>query len=192
MDNLAPWRSLLARAQHRHRSLPQARYVQLATVRPNGRPANRTIVFRGFLGDSNQLQFVTDARSPKPAQIDYCAWGEVCWYFPKTREQFRFHGRLALVTEQTADASLQAARHQAWQKLSSAAQAQFLWPAPGQPRNPELSFPSPQTAPEPVAHFCLLLLDPASVDHLELTGNPQHRHCYEYAQGVWQSYEINP
>jgi PPOX class probable FMN-dependent enzyme len=165
----------------------------LATVRPDGRPANRTLVFRGFLDDSNQLQLVTDARSQKPAQIKHCAWGEVCWYFPKSREQFRFQGRLALVTEQTADVSLQAARHQAWQNLSSTAQAQFCWPAPGQPRNPELAFlPTSPASPEPVAHFCLLLLDPVSVDHLELTGNPQHRHRYEYEQGVWTFDEINP
>ncbi|NJL49732.1 MAG: pyridoxamine 5'-phosphate oxidase, partial [Leptolyngbyaceae cyanobacterium SM2_5_2] len=52
---LAPWRSALGRALHRNRSRPYSRYFQLATVQTNGRPANRTVVFRGFLPDSNQL-----------------------------------------------------------------------------------------------------------------------------------------
>jgi pyridoxamine 5'-phosphate oxidase len=45
---LAPWRSPLSRALYRNRNLPYCRYLQLATVRPNGQPANRTVVFRGF------------------------------------------------------------------------------------------------------------------------------------------------
>jgi pyridoxamine 5'-phosphate oxidase len=48
MMTLAPWRSALARALHRNRALVYARYFQLATVRADGRPANRTVVFRGF------------------------------------------------------------------------------------------------------------------------------------------------
>lgn len=43
------WRSQLARALHRNRALADSRYLQLATVGKNGRPANRTLVFRGFL-----------------------------------------------------------------------------------------------------------------------------------------------
>ena len=36
--------------------------AQLATVRTDGRPAVRTVVFRGFHGDSNLLTFNTDTR----------------------------------------------------------------------------------------------------------------------------------
>jgi len=35
---------------------------QLATVRTDGRPAVRTVVFRGFHDDSNMLTFNTDTR----------------------------------------------------------------------------------------------------------------------------------
>ena len=35
---------------------------QLATVRTDGRPAVRTVVFRGFHNDSNMLTFNTDTR----------------------------------------------------------------------------------------------------------------------------------
>jgi hypothetical protein len=93
---LAPWRSHLAAALHRNRSLRFARYLQLATVRVDGRPANRTVVFRGFLEETNCLKFVTDIRSQKVEEINLYPWGEICWYFPKTREQFRIAGKLIL------------------------------------------------------------------------------------------------
>jgi pyridoxamine 5'-phosphate oxidase len=56
---LAPWRSPLSRALHRDGSKPHSRYFQLATVQANGHPANRTVVFRGFLNDTNQLKIIT-------------------------------------------------------------------------------------------------------------------------------------
>lgn len=40
------WREMLQRSLKKNKSLPYSRYVQLATVRPDGRPANRTVVFR--------------------------------------------------------------------------------------------------------------------------------------------------
>lgn len=42
----ASWKARLQGALAKNRSLANARYVQLATVRPDGRPANRTVVFR--------------------------------------------------------------------------------------------------------------------------------------------------
>ncbi|MEO8891182.1 MAG: pyridoxamine 5'-phosphate oxidase family protein, partial [Coleofasciculaceae cyanobacterium] len=90
------WRSLLARAIHHNRSLPYSRYFQLATIRADHRPANRTVVFRGFLDETDQLKMITDFRSAKVEQIQQQVWGEACWYFPKTREQFRLSGKLTL------------------------------------------------------------------------------------------------
>ena len=53
---------------------PTHRYVQLATVRSDGRPACRTVVFRGFTAElpglpSCALQFTTDTRSEKCEQL---------------------------------------------------------------------------------------------------------------------------
>lgn len=58
------WHATLARALDRAAGAPAARYVQVATVRPDGRPTARTVVFRGwFDGDQGpRLGFVTDAR----------------------------------------------------------------------------------------------------------------------------------
>jgi pyridoxamine 5'-phosphate oxidase len=194
---LPPWRSPLARALHRNRSLPSARYVQLATVRPDGRPANRTIVFRGFWNDTDQLKFAIDSRSQKAKQIPRQAWGEICWYFPKTREQFRILGRLTLVDSQSSDAILNQARTQLWQDLSDAARLQFAWADPGAPRADALAFePPPADARSPLSTFCLLLLDPAQVDHLELRGDPQNRHLYECSTdqepSSWSVQSVNP
>lgn len=196
---LAPWRSPLARALHRNRSLVYARYLQLATVAADGYPANRTVVFRGFAPDTNDLQFVTDARSEKLQHLAHSDRAEVCWYFPKTREQFRLRGRLRLIA---ADDPAQDLRRTAWTALSATAQLQFAWPHPKQSRAEAIAFqpelPSSTTPPET---FCLLLLVPEAVDHLELRGDPQTRTLYhltsemELAQNSdrpWMITSVNP
>ncbi|MFS0518076.1 Npun_F5749 family FMN-dependent PPOX-type flavoprotein [Nostoc sp. UIC 10607] len=192
---LAPWRSAIAHALHRNRSLVYARYLQLATVQANGRPANRTLVFRGFLEDTNQLKFITDNRSAKADQIQQQPWAEVCWYFPNTREQFRITGCLTLVGNDDSHHNLQPARISMWRELSDAARLQFAWPHPGKPRVLELeAFEPPAPDPvQPVPNFCLLLLDPVQVDHLELRGEPQNRRFYRRDENQkWFCEEINP
>jgi pyridoxamine 5'-phosphate oxidase len=192
--SLAPWRSLITRALHRNRSLVYARYLQLATVRSNGRPANRTVVFRGFLDDSNQLKFITDIRSEKAEQIQQQSWGEVCWYFPKTREQFRITGELTLVSADSHP-NLLPARIKMWQELSDAARLQFAWPQPGKHRNqePEAFTPPAPNPIQPLENFCLLLLEPMQVDHLELRGEPQNRWVYYRDENQeWLLEAINP
>lgn len=198
---LAPWRSPLSRALHRNRSLAYSRYVQLATVQLDGKPANRTVVFRGFLDNSNQLKFITDSRSEKVPQIQANPWGQVCWYFPKTREQFRLLGPLTLVTDAVMEENLAKARHRQWTELSDAARLQFAWPPSRQERlmqsdageKPEDPF-SP-LSPDPIVplpNFCLLLLNPTQVDHLELKGDPQNRRLYLQSESEWQVQEVNP
>ncbi|MEH2289432.1 Npun_F5749 family FMN-dependent PPOX-type flavoprotein [Nostoc sp.] len=193
--SLAPWRGAIAHALDRNRSLVYARYLQLATVQANGQPANRTLVFRGFLEDTNQLKFITDNRSAKTDQIQQQPWAEICWYFPNTREQFRITGCLTLISGDDSDHNLQPARIAMWQELSDAARLQFAWPHPGKPRIQEAEAfepPAPDSV-EPVANFCLLLLDPVQVDHLELRGEPQNRWLYHRDdQQEWSSQAINP
>lgn len=54
MISLAPWRPVLAKSLRLNRALTYARYFQLATLRGDGRPANRTVVLRGFAPDSQE------------------------------------------------------------------------------------------------------------------------------------------
>ncbi|WP_413164706.1 Npun_F5749 family FMN-dependent PPOX-type flavoprotein [Capilliphycus salinus ALCB114379] len=190
---LAPWREPLARALHRNRSLKYHRYFQLATVRNDGRPANRTVVFRGFVNQTNQLKIITDCRSQKVEQITKNPSGEACWYFPKTREQFRFLGELTLITATSDDRILSSERQQVWQDISENARSQFFWPSPGESRRDASEFTPPEVFPEePPAEFCLLLLEPEHVDHLELRGEPQNRYLYWRKENHWLTQAVNP
>lgn len=193
MTELAPWRSALSRALHRNRALVYARYAQLATVQAN-RPANRTVVFRGFLEGSNTLKFVTDRRSKKVEQIAENPWGALCWYFPKTREQFRIFGELMVVTATEEDADLLRLRETAWLALSEGARSQFAWPHPGQPKSEsEASSQESIDHTTPLEAFCLLLLAPQEVDHLELKGQPHQRCSYTLdTNDTWIQQALNP
>jgi pyridoxamine 5'-phosphate oxidase len=186
---LAPWRPAIAHALHRNRALPNSRYAQLATIGPGGFPANRTIVVRGFLPESNQLRFITDIRSAKVNQLGKA---ELCWYFPKTREQFRIAGTLTLVDKTCVNPELLRARQHLWQEISDGAKAQFAWPTPGETRSPEGFDPQEISPGDPSPNCCLLLLEPTSVDHLELRGEPQNRRLYRLGETDWNAIELNP
>ncbi|MGF1537570.1 MAG: Npun_F5749 family FMN-dependent PPOX-type flavoprotein [Elainellaceae cyanobacterium] len=189
----APWRSPLSRALHRNRAAPDARYFQLATVRPDGSPANRTVVFRDFREGTDEVQIVCDRRSQKPEQIRHEQQGEICWYFPKTREQFRLSGVLNLVSMEETEPALREARTAAWQAMSDSGRLLFVWPHPAQPRKPDVLFTDePPDAATPVDNFCLLTLVPSLVDHLELRGEPQNRWRYAFENGDWTVVEVNP
>jgi hypothetical protein len=111
----------------------------LATVRPDGRPAVRTVVFRGFLEGSEALQFTTDTRSEKCAHIEAGnGAAELAWYFPETQEQYRVQGTLRLITgayseepsRPEAERALARARRIMWAKMSPSARMSWLWPTP--------------------------------------------------------------
>ncbi|MEO1373820.1 MAG: Npun_F5749 family FMN-dependent PPOX-type flavoprotein [Cyanobacteria bacterium J06635_10] len=191
---IAPWRSYLASALKKNRTQPHSRYFQLATVRNDGLPANRTVVFRGFLEDTDKLKIITDSRSEKITEIHNQSWGEICWYFTTTREQFRIAGRIIITDVNHQDSKLQKARESNWQELSDNARIQFSWAHPGKPRaNPEAFSPPQPDANKPLDNFCLLLFEPVKVDHLRLRGEPQNRTLYVLDEkGVWDVMEINP
>ena len=185
---LAPWRPALARALHRNRARAYCRYLQLATVNIDGKPSNRTVVFRGFVDE--KLQMVTDSRSGKVQQIQARPWAEICWYFTVTREQFRIAGELTLIGP---DNDPEAIRLKAWQAMSANAHQQFYWPQPGCLRTDEKSFePTGRATDQPPDSFSVLLLKPDRVDHLVLRGTPQNRSIYEQVQGEWRFEEVNP
>ncbi len=194
LEDLAPWRSPLSRAIHRNRALAFSRFLQLATVRADGTPANRTVVFRGFLESTNQLMFVSDRRSQKTAQIQQNPNAEACWYFTKTREQFRLTGQLTLITAETALDDWADARKRLWQKMSDSARLQFAWPQPKASRADSEAFDPP--APDehsPPPTFSVLCLAVNTVDHLELRGEPQSRCLYDKtANGQWHTAAVNP
>ncbi|PSC70073.1 pyridoxamine 5 -phosphate oxidase isoform B [Micractinium conductrix] len=204
MAEQAPWREVLQRALKKNSNCRHSRYVQLATVRPDGRPANRTVVYRGFLGDglgeslgeTDVLTFVTDCRSNKVGEIAHNPWAEVAWYFPDTREQFRLLGKLSVVNAATADEKLQKGRRAAWKTMSDPGRQQFMWPQPGEPRGGDDSIfkPEPPSADSPVLDaFCLVCLAVEEVDHIQLAKNLRHRYLRGGGGGgEWASQNVNP
>jgi PPOX class probable FMN-dependent enzyme len=191
--SLAPWRSRLTRALHHNRSLRESRYFQLATVTPEGKPANRTVVFRGFRDNTNQLQIVTDARSEKISDLKQQPQAEICWYFTKSREQFRLRGNVQLITPQTE--SLSSLRQTLWEQLSDNARLQFVWPHPKTERTQgEDAFTHPvPSQKKPPETFVVLLFFPQQVDYLLLKGNPQNRYLYWLDEAEnWSVKEVNP
>ncbi|KAI9248002.1 pyridoxamine 5'-phosphate oxidase-domain-containing protein [Phascolomyces articulosus] len=85
-------------------------YTSLATVRADGTPANRTVVFRGFAGEdhhsetgwqSELLTMTSAKRSRKMADIAHQPIVEVNWFMGGTQEQFRIHGKCYAVQSNT-------------------------------------------------------------------------------------------
>jgi PPOX class probable FMN-dependent enzyme len=192
--SIAPWRSFLANALKKNRNQPHSRYFQLATVRSDGIPANRTVVFRGFLSDTNKLKIITDARSEKITEIQNQSRGEICWYFTNSREQFRIAGNIIIIDANYQDSELLKVRESTWQDLSDNARIQFAWAHPGEARaNPEAFSPPQPDENEPLENFCLLLFEPVKVDYLRLRGEPQNRTIYvKNETGIWDITEVNP
>lgn len=187
------WRALITAALHRNRSDPTVRYLQLATVDPTGHPRNRTVVFRGFLPGSDYLQFAVDARSEKLAQIQSCPLAQVCWYFAKTREQFRIAGTLHPIP--AGDHPHHAARLQLWHQMSDPGKLLWHWPNPKQPQADPSAYISELPTSDPPDTYVLLLLDPREVDHLQLKGDttyPQARSLYQQEGAQWIRIPVNP
>lgn len=188
----ALWRSPLATALARNRRQPHSRYLQLATVGLDGKPANRTVVFRGFWDQTNGLQFVSDRRSGKIEQLQNYSWAEGCWYFSQTREQFRILGQIWVITAESPEQEQQLLRQQLWQNLSEPARQQFSWPRPGQAYLPNPELETLTDPSQPSLHFCALVLHPSQVDHLELRPHPHRRWRYEIHEQDWHCQPLNP
>ncbi|CAA7057031.1 unnamed protein product [Microthlaspi erraticum] len=56
-----------------------------ATIGLNGRPSNRTVVFRGFEENSDMIRINTDLRSRKIEELKHCPFSEVRNLFTRIR-----------------------------------------------------------------------------------------------------------
>ncbi len=185
MSGPPAWRPLIDAALRANPTQASARYAQLATVRPDGRPANRTVVFRGFLPDG-RLTFTTDTRSEKAGDLERLACAELCWSFTATREQFRLLGPAAINLR-----GLDTRRFELWHELPESSRQTFVWPQPGAPRSPDEAFRRPVPA-DPPPNFGLLILSPDRVDHLDLRPHPHARTVYTDNGVTWDAEPVNP
>ncbi|MFQ3191997.1 MAG: pyridoxamine 5'-phosphate oxidase [Paraglaciecola sp.] len=138
------WRQRLTRSLHVNRSQVQSKYYQVASVCSNGAPKNRTMVFRGFLQDTQSLLSVTDVRSEKIEewQGDNKPRFEICWYFSDSREQYRLAGEVALISNSLdvsngnltlGNQAKKSLLKQQWSNLSTNAKQPFYSSSPKAP-----------------------------------------------------------
>ena len=189
-SSLPPWRQLLRGAQEREGRLPQARWLQLATVGTDGTPRVRTLVFRGW-AEPATLDLLTDGRSAKPAEVASQPAVELCWLFPRARSQFRLRGRV--IGLPADEGTRERLGH--WQRLTPEGRALWAWPPPGLPLDPAQPIaPSPAHLPEEApmpAHFLVLRIVLDQVELLELTGHPHRRRRWRGATD-WDEEHLNP
>ncbi|MFQ6540050.1 MULTISPECIES: pyridoxamine 5'-phosphate oxidase family protein [Aphanothece] len=184
---LPPWRALLRGAREREGRSPAARWLQLATVAPDGSPRVRTLVFRGWVAGA-ALDLLTDGRSAKQVELQQQPAVELCWLLPKARSQFRLRGDvLTLPPDVDRDARL---RH--WYQLTPSGRALWGWPEPGAAFDAAEAFPLELADATPLPeHFQLLRIDLAQVELLELRDHPHLRRRWRRAHG-WQEERLNP
>jgi pyridoxamine 5'-phosphate oxidase len=139
------------------------------------------------LGDDGALWIASDSRSAKNGELSRHPNAAALAWFPATREQFRFTGNVQIIGQSTTSPE----RGDLWRALSPETRATFLWPDPGESRASDDAFARSNDAAEPPASFEVLVLRPASVDHLDLKTHPHLRRRWN-CDGRWIVREINP
>lgn len=163
----------------------------LATTAADGSPRVRTVVSR-TVGDGGAVSFVSDRRTDKDDQVRRDGRAEACFWLEKPKLQFRLRGTVEVVS---ADVTGERAddRLAAWKKLGGHSRALFLWPPCGEERvEPDGAFVG--TAGDAIAapdNFELLVLRPAFVDRLDLSGTPHRRRQWN-VDDEWAGVDVNP
>lgn len=182
------WRQALIKSLHKTRSMPESRFFQLATCDSHGMPQCRTVVFRG-ISDDNELIVISDTRTHKYTELNETPHAQCCWYFTKTREQYRLTTSVAILTLSARESLVR----EQWSKLSDAGKKQFLWGEPGTPRHDASPLHAEGDFSRVPDYFCVLLLSIESVDYLNLRGNPQIREWHtKDANDNWQCQPVIP
>ncbi|GMH00395.1 hypothetical protein Nepgr_002234 [Nepenthes gracilis] len=193
----AQWKELILKAIDSNSHLKHSSFFQLATIGSNGRPSNRTVVFRGFQEDTDKIRINTDCRSHKIEDLKHCPFAEICWYFTDSWEQFRINGLIDVIDGSNSDPVKLQQRENSWFAGSLKSRLQYLSPDPGLPC---ISDELPRDinldpSQGPVGSFCLLVLDPDQVDYLNLKINMRlaFRSCKsENGDKHWTSERIIP
>ena len=186
-EAIPPWRPLLRAALQREGRSVSARWLQLATTGRDGTPRVRTLVFRGWAG-ADQLELFSDQRSEKVKELANDGATELCWLFPKARQQYRLRGKIEIITP----AEQPDLCRQRWQQLSDTGRAVWGWPIPADPLDPTAAFPDQlrETSPLP-EHFVVLRLQVESVERLNLGAHPHQRTRWT-ANTHWREQPLNP
>jgi hypothetical protein len=145
---------------------------------------------------TDKLQFTTDSRTHKIDDIKHCSFGEICYYFTDSWEQFRIHGILDLIGHADSDSARKSLREKAWFDSSPRSRGAFAAPYPGHPKSSEASEP-PKVDPEqgPLDTFCVLTLEPEEIDYYHAKEAVRILFKCSKAdngQRSWSRQEVNP
>ncbi|XP_022147468.1 pyridoxine/pyridoxamine 5'-phosphate oxidase 2 isoform X2 [Momordica charantia] len=161
----APWKSLLLTALESNGHIKHSQFLQLATVGANGRPSNRTVVFRGFQEGSDNIQINTDSRSRKVEELKNCPFAEQrekAWSSIPSKTRMQYLGPnpgLPYLTGQPAKENLQ------------------------------------DSSSGPVDSYCLLVFNPDQVDYVNLKSEKRFLYkasSSSRGEKLWSTERINP
>lgn len=183
------WATRLQKSLQISKDMPESRFLQVATIDESGVPQNRTLVFRSLDADSAVLSVISDLRTPKIAELRGDPRASICWYFTRSREQFRLACSTTILVHGIDGVDLTSQ----WKALSAQGKKQFLW---GEPKTRRVDDgPLQATVPDnssPPPHFCQINFHVAEVDYLNLKANPQYRELHQLQDGQWSSVSVIP
>ncbi len=180
---MPPWFIHIKSAQRKEPKIGSSRWVQLATVGIDNTPRVRTVVFRGW-SKSYEMEIFTDNRSQKFHELDLNNNVEICWFFSKTKCQFRLRGKSRF------ELSKNNVNH--WEQLTESSKSMWSWPAPGQnyifDNKKELSAQKIEGVSN---NFSVLKIGFNHVDQLILNKPIHIRKTWIY-KDEWREERINP
>ncbi|KAL0412249.1 UNVERIFIED_CONTAM: Pyridoxine/pyridoxamine 5'-phosphate oxidase 2 [Sesamum latifolium] len=179
-SSAAPWKQLLLSSIQANSHLKHYSYFQLR-----------------FQDDGDKILINTDNRSRKIDELKHCPFAEICWYFTESWEQFRINGSVDVIDGTNPDPVKLEQREKSWFACSPKSRLQYMAPTPRLPSlsEPPSEIPSLDPSIGPVAAFCLLVLDPAQIDYLNLKSNERlifTSGLSSDGKKLWTSEKVNP
>ena len=180
---MPPWLAYICSAQRKESNIDSSRWIQLATIGTDNTPRVRTVVFRGW-SDSYEMKIFIDRRSEKYHELDLNNNVEICWYFSKTKSQFRFRGISRIDFGKDTLHS--------WNRLNERSKLMWSWPKPGRRFVLEKKMDSSvKTNQELSDNFALLKIEINYVEQLVLS-KPTHVRRKWLRDNEWIEERINP
>ncbi|GBL03027.1 pyridoxamine 5'-phosphate oxidase family protein [Glaciecola sp. KUL10] len=179
------WKQNIQRSLHLGRSKHETKYFQVASIDANDLPAVRTMVFRGF-DDQHNIYAVTDIRSTKITEFKNRHEAQICWYFAKTREQYRISCKVEILTEGILYRSF-------WDCLSDTAKLSFDSPKPKSPIDSDGQIQTDSAISKISKNYALIQFRPNECDYLNLKCKPQHRELEVMNPDSfkWETHQVN-
>ena len=168
------------------------RLMALATVTPDGRPSNRTLVLRGADQALETAWFHTDKRSPKMIHLAHVPYVSAIGYDERAHIQIRLEGKVTLHHDD-------ALANQHWEQASLAVRHAYSLPiGPGEPlvqHDPRArTMRTDHTAGESDrgrVNFVVIQLQVESIDWLQLLAAGQIRAVMRRGRG-WKPEPLAP